>query len=636
MSEHGGPAETDGVTSALEPGLHAADGAHGAGSTGGADHPLTVHAGAGMAGAPAADRTGRAPGARHAHRGSLASIPPLVAVAAREVEALPDAADAEQAQQHLSNDVLWRFMDGGLSPVEMRHAFRHLLRGCASCQAQAREVWNISAPGSMSGAAPASIKSRAGTTERATALAASGSPAASLELLPILPLDAAAPAAAMPEPALRVDKPANGASPALAGNGVSVGNGASDASGAAGANDAAYDAVLDRVFSRVTLEEAGIEAARRRAAGLFDELMQHPPARQQLLVHNSARFRDRMLCERLLAASHDEGFRDPAIAHQLARLAVTIAERLADLAPAALGSTAQAQGEVLAGLRARSWAQLGNALRIISDHDGALAAFRSAEALLAANPRLGLIDKARVFDLKASLCRDRRQFAEATRLLDRVITIYRRLGQTNLVGQALAQKANVLLHARDAEGCMALLRSALELIDPHEDPRWYLIVRHNLITALVDDGKPREAFALLFHTRPLYLKMGDRMNLLRLRWLEGQVAQGLNRLEQAEAAFREVRDAFVEMGIDYDAALVSLDLAAVYAQQGRTTETRLLAQEMLAFFESREIHREAMAAFLVFCHAAQVEQAGLGLVREVAAFLKQARRTPDLHFTPQG
>jgi hypothetical protein len=157
-----------------------------------------------------------------------------------------------------------------------------------------------------------------------------------------------------------------------------------------------------------------------------------------------------------------------------------------------------------------------------------------------------------------------------------------------------------------------------------------------MIVALLDDGKPREAFALLFHTRPLYLKMGDRLNLLRLRWLEGRVAQGLHRLEQAEAAFREVRDAFVDLGIEYDAALVSLDLAAVYVQQGRAVETRRLALEMLAFFESRQIHREAMAAFLVFCNAAKLEQAGLGLVQEVAAFLKQARHTHDLRFMPPG
>ncbi|HXO28973.1 MAG TPA: hypothetical protein VOA80_16605, partial [Thermoanaerobaculia bacterium] len=390
------------------------------------------------------------------------------------------------------------------------------------------------------------------------------------------------------------------------------------------------------VFSRIATEEAGIEAARRRADALFEELMQHPPARQQLLVQNSSRFRDRMLCERLLTASHDEGFREPARSEQLARIAVAVAERVADICPeAAVDSSSAAPSDTLAGMRARAWAQLGNALRIRSDLDGAAVAFRSAEALMAAHPRLGLLDKARIFDLKASLCKDRRHFAEAARLLDRVITIYQRLGQSNLTGRALTQKAALQFYAGDREDCMVLLRRALELIDPHEDPRCYLNARHNLIVALADDGKPREAFAMLFHARPLYLKMGDRMNLLRLRWLEGQVALGLHRLEQAETAFREVRGAYVELGLEYDVALVSLDLAMVFAQQGRATDMRRLAEEMLAFFESRQILPEAMAAFLVFCNAARVEQAGLALVQEVAAFLKQARHAPDLRFVPR-
>jgi tetratricopeptide (TPR) repeat protein len=568
-----------------------------------------------------------------------APVPGAPGASADAVDAV-DAFDAVDPirGQHLTRDVLWRFMDGSLAPEEMRRTFRHLLRGCASCRQHAREVWNLTLPG---GAAAAVQASPARTPAQE-----SRHPAA-LELVPLLASNAA-PAAAAAGPEGRKEQETHGSPERQDGN---------------RANESAYEAVLDRVFSRVTLEEAGLEAARRRAGGLFEELMHHPPARQKMLVQNSSRFRDRLLCERLLAASHEEGHRDPARSQHLARIAVVVIERLVEVTElteitqltglteptlpmaltgpgelrqprrAALGT---ATADLLGGLRARTWAQLGNALRICSDHEGAAAAFRSAEALLAAHPRIGLLDKARVLDLRASLHRDRRQYAEAARLLDRVIAIYRRLGQSNLMGQALAQKGNVLLHACDPQGCMALLRRALELIDPQEDPRWNLIVRHNLIVALIDDGKPREAFALLFHTRPLYLKTGDRMHLLRLRWLEGQVAQGLHRLEQAEAAYREVRDAFVELGIEYDAALVSLDLAAVYAQQGRTAETRQLAQEMLSFFESRQIHREAMAAFLIFCNAAQMEQAGLGLVREVATFLKQARNTPDLPFRPPG
>jgi tetratricopeptide (TPR) repeat protein len=575
----------------------------------------------------------------------------------------PEANPDTDRQQHLTGDVLWRFMDGKLSPEEMRYTFRHLLLGCAPCRQQARDVWNLNLPGAVAPTVrsiarstlasaptpanpPLTRKAQASTASAIQAAAARSQPLdapkpAALELVPLLALEAAA-VEAIPgceaAPVHRAEQPVRGACEGSDGHGAPDARDSRDPrdldTGRDGnpGNDSAYDAVLDRVFSRVTLEEAGLDAARRRAGGLFEELMHHPPARQQLLVQNSSRFRDRMLCERLLAASHEEGFSDPPRSQQLARVALAVVDRLAKQ----VELQEPAAPDLLAGLRARTWAQLGNALRICSDHEGAAAAFRSAEALLAAHPRLGLMDKARVLDLRASLHRDRRQFSEAAHLLDRVIAIYRRLGQSKLMGQTMAQQGYVLLEARDVEGCMVLLRRALELIDPQEDPRWYLIVRHNLIVALLEDGKPREAFALLFHTRPLYLKMGDRSHLLRLRWLEGKVAQGLHRLEQAEAAFREVRDAFVDLGSEYDAASVSLDLAAVYAQQGRTAETRRLAQEMLVFFESHQIHREAMAAFLVFCKAAQMEQAGIGLVQEVAAFLKQARNTPDLRFVPSG
>jgi tetratricopeptide (TPR) repeat protein len=400
--------------------------------------------------------------------------------------------------------------------------------------------------------------------------------------------------------------------------------------------------VLDRVFARVAQQEAAIDGARQRAQVLMDELMQHPPARQRLLVDNSSRFRDPMLCENLLSTSHELGFQDPARSQHLARLAVDIAERgaaaageiaAADEAIAADANPQASVACVVPGLRARAWAQLGNAMRIAADLDGASEALARAEDLLAGDPPVGLLDQARVLDLKASLCKDRRELPQAIRLLDRVIAIYRRLGQASLLGHALGQKAVVLQEAGDIRSSMALLRRALDLLDPNEEPRRFLAARHNLICALLADGRPREAFALLFHTRPLYLKMGDRMNLVRLRWVEGQIAHALNRPEQAEAAHREVRQAFVEMGAAYDAALVSLDLAALYAQQGRAAEMRGLAREMLTFFESRQIHREAMAALLIFCEAARMERAGLGLVQEVAAFLKKARNSPDLRFT---
>lgn len=386
-----------------------------------------------------------------------------------------------------------------------------------------------------------------------------------------------------------------------------------------------YDAVLDRVFERIAATEAVV--ARERALGgeLFEELLRHSSARQHLLVANSARFRNRMLCERLLEASHEERRQDPARALDLAKLAISLLDRLGE------GDCGGA--EQLDSLRARTWAHLGNAFRINADHAAAERAFVNAEALLDGPGRVGLLDRARVLDLLSSLRKDQSRFGEAALLLDRVAAIYQKLGQWHLLGRTFQQKALVCGESGDSAAEMTLLRRALDLIDPQEDPRLFLGTRHNLINALHEAGRSREAYALLFHTRPLYLKMGDRMNLLRLRWLEGVVAQGLQRIEQAEVAFREVRDAYAELGLDYNAALASLDLAGLYILQGRTSDVRGLAEEMLAIFQSREIHREATAALLVFCTAARLEQAELALVREVSDFLKRSRNNPELRFT---
>lgn len=385
-----------------------------------------------------------------------------------------------------------------------------------------------------------------------------------------------------------------------------------------------HDEAIDRVYRTILAREADVARERARGRELFEELSRHPPAHQQLLIGNSSRFRHRALGEILLDHVHEAGFSDPARAVDTARLAVTLADLLA-------GESRGEERELVEGLRARAWGQLGNALRIRADHAAAERAFATASALLASG-RVGPLETARVLDYQASLKRDQRRFDEAAALMDRVISLYRKVGQKALLGRALKQKSMVCGESGDLEGEIALLRRALELLSPDREPRTFLAARHNLISALCEAGRPREAFSLLFHTRPLYLKQGDRMNLLRLRWLEGTVALGLERHEQAAVAFHEVREAFLELDLDYDAALASLDLTEVYALQGRTADVRRLAEEMLEVFQSRNIHREALGALAVLQQAARLEKAGIVLVRKVSSYLRKARTRPDLRF----
>lgn len=399
---------------------------------------------------------------------------------------------------------------------------------------------------------------------------------------------------------------------------------AAGASPAEAAGDDAYDRVIDRVFRRIQQQDVALQREAAAARELFAELGQYPFPHQLLLVGNSPRFRSRSLCELLLDRCHEAGFQDPQRAIDLAHLAVAVAHRL----------TAQdAPVEIVRGIQARAWAQLGNALRVSGDHAAAEQAFASAEELLVAEPAIVPLDCARVLDQLASLRRDQGRYGEAFRLLDRVVSIFRKLGQWHLLGRALAQKSMVCDEVGDVETEMALLRQALDLLDPQADPRMFLAARHNLILALNQCGRHREAFALLYHTRPLYVEAGDRINLVRLRWLEGAVAAGLGRIDRAEDAFREVRDAWAGLGLGLDAALAALDLAGIYALQGRAGDMRRLAEEMLVIFQSQSIQREALAAILLFHRSALLDEVGTQLVEDLAKFLRRSRNNPALKFS---
>jgi hypothetical protein len=121
---------------------------------------------------------------------------------------------------------------------------------------------------------------------------------------------------------------------------------------------------------------------------------------------------------------------------------------------------------------------------------------------------------------------------------------------------------------------------------------------------------------------------------LRWRWLEAEMAANDDHLPEAESLLLSVRQEWIDRGIGYDAALVSLDLAQLYARQGRTAEMKELASQMLPIFQAQDVHREALAALLLFREAAQAERAGLELLEQMRGYLDRARLHPDERFVP--
>ena len=122
----------------------------------------------------------------------------------------------------------------------------------------------------------------------------------------------------------------------------------------------------------------------------------------------------------------------------------------------------------------------------------------------------------------------------------------------------------------------------------------------------------------------------------RRSWVRGKIARGLGQLKLAETRFLAARDGFLAEGVPYDTALVSLELALLYAEQGRTAELKRLAAEMVPIFTSRHIHREALAALTFLRQAVEAEEASLEVLVRVADFLRKSEHDPGLRFESLG
>lgn len=304
--------------------------------------------------------------------------------------------------------------------------------------------------------------------------------------------------------------------------------------------------------------------------------------------------------------------------------------RALHLAACATAAAAGAPGGK--GWRARlegyAGAHLANAVRVggrLNDADQAFS--RAAELWCAgADDDPGLLNEARVLHLEASLRRNQRRLREALALLDQALDLDR-WGETPTL---LMGKAKALEELGQHEAAIALLRQVESQIDREREPRSLFVVRAQLVGNLCFLGRHAAAEMGLAQVRAL--AGSHQLDLLRVDWLQGQVAAGLGRAGEAIVALGNVRTAFMARGIAYDAALVTLELAEVYANLGRTVEVKALARESAPIFRAQGVHREAQRALALFRRAADRERVSAELVRGVVTYLYRSRHDARLRY----
>jgi transcriptional regulator with XRE-family HTH domain len=357
------------------------------------------------------------------------------------------------------------------------------------------------------------------------------------------------------------------------------------------------------------------EKARSEAQELWLLFEKRTASERRILVEGAREYQGWAFCEQLCSASEREALNDPSKAVELAELAVRVAEL-------SKGEHALIEGY--------AWAFLGNARRVQGDHPGADEAFNLFESLWRAGnlgnpfPLEGWIP----FDLEASLRRHQDRCLEALELHDRALA----LAKSSDHGLLLLNKAKTLEEMGRFEESIGLLLKAAPLIDAELEPRLYCVLRFNLTFNLCRLGIVTEAATLLPEVKGLVEGLGKGLDKVRVRWLEGLVAAGSGQRAEALATLLEVQEEF--RGIDFDFALVTLDLALVHLEQGNTSEVRALAQQMAPIFRAQGVQREALAALRLFWDAAKRETATGDLARRVLKFLYRAQHDQALKFNP--
>jgi len=377
-----------------------------------------------------------------------------------------------------------------------------------------------------------------------------------------------------------------------------------------------YGATVDVALRRLKSRLSSAERERAAAPELLQELLHQPAERRRGMVGEGDRYRSMGLADLLLRECREANLRQDPAAADLARLALAVVSRLD---PAVYGK------RLLEDLRARGWAFLANALRIASDLRAADEAFTAAEAHLARGTR-DRLERAQLLQLKASLRRAQRRFAESEKLYVSSIALFLRAGERHQAGAAMVSRSTLTSRMGDDEAAFAQLREAADLIDPEADPRLNCYVRHNLIDYLQRLGRYGEAQALMAKSAHFYELFHEPHLLLRRQWISALIARGLGRPEEAAEILRQVCQGFVDLGDGYLSALASLDLAGVCLLLGCTAEVKRLTEEMVPIFLSRDVHREMLAAVKLFHQAATAEQATVAMADELAKILRQGPR----------
>ncbi len=370
-----------------------------------------------------------------------------------------------------------------------------------------------------------------------------------------------------------------------------------------------YAEAFQAAFKFTDREARRIAFERLRGWGHWSALDPLPPNERLPVVVSRQDWQHWGLFRALLEAARWYSFRDPREAVNIVQLALDVVDLLD---PKAVGGEAPAKD-----MRAKAWAILGNCRRLASDLEGAREAI--AEAWKWNEEGAGSpLDQAEILSFDASYARMVGEFEMAEVSLAKALALYRAAGDAHLQGRTLIKMGTTIGYV-DPDRGIAQIEEGLQLINPVREPRLELCAQHGLAYCLTDADRPQEALAVLDRARALYKQFPDDWTQLRLHWIQGRIARGLEQYAEAVDILRQAQEEFRTRDLHMEFLMVSIDLAEAHVAAGEMTTAGRLLAEVTPLMTAWKLHRNALAAWLMFQKALEERRDG-GAVAVAALF----------------
>jgi hypothetical protein len=277
-------------------------------------------------------------------------------------------------------------------------------------------------------------------------------------------------------------------------------------------------------------------------------------------------------------------------------------------------------GAELADCRARAWGQVANAHRVRSEITDAERAFATASRFMnegTGDPSL----RAWLLGHLGSLHIFRRDFEAAATVLEESVHLYRDVGDRAGEASTLIRIAIMRVYSGHPGAAIGPLRRSLSLLSTREIDLLRAALQ-NLAHCYVELGHPQLAYAVLVEAEPHFATCTDELFLLRVQWLRGKIERDLGLLQAAEVRLGDVREGFLGQNLSGEVAVVSLDLAEVYALEGRTADLIRTIGETIPIFQGLRVTRDLLASLLKLQSLADHRDAAVALTRQIALQVK--------------